>query len=313
MSDNGDRIPMIIDVDTGVDDAQALAMASGIPRVDLLAVTTVAGNVDVDRAFDNTRRAMAYLGRGDVPVYRGAHHPLARRHRAASHVHGLDGIGGAVLPEVTTPAAAELPGPAAILRIARSRPGEVTLVAVGPLTNVAIALNLDPELAGLLRRVVIMGGAFHVPGNVTPFAEFNIWEDPEAAAEVFEAGFADMTLVGLDVTHQVNLGFDSWTALGEQPAANRQAGLAHAVGDLSFRVQGLREVHLHDPLAVGVAVDPSLVTTESDSVEVVTSGEEDGRTVPTGPGPLRIATGVDVERFMAMYFEANGVPELASR
>ena len=307
MTTGSARIPVILDVDTGVDDAMALALAVGLPHIDLLAVTTVAGNVDVDRAHANTRNVLYALGRSDVPVHRGAQHPLARRHRAASHVHGRDGIGGASLPESTT-GQESVPGPARILALARERPGEIILIAVGPLTNLAIALNVEPRLPELLRRVVVMGGAYHVPGNITPFAEFNIWEDPEAAAQVFGAGFADLTLIGLDVTQQVNLTAAAWRALGERDDRSPSAEVVWRVGHLSFAEQGNDAFHLHDPLAVAVAADPTLVTTESNTVAVTLSGEEDGRTVPSGPGKALIARSVDTERFLAMFNGALGVP-----
>ena len=301
------RIPVILDVDTGVDDAMALALAVALPKVDLLAVTTVAGNVDVDRTHTNTRDVLNALGRSDVPVHRGAHHPLARRHRAAPHVHGADGIGGATLPD--SPAAPEpVLGPARIIGLARERPGEITLVAVGPLTNLAIALNVEPRLPELLRRVVVMGGAYHVPGNITPFAEFNIWEDPEAAAQVFEAGFTDLTLIGLDVTHQVDLTATAWRALGERTDRSPSADLVWRVGHLTFAEQGQDALHLHDPLALAVAVDPTLVATEANAVTVTLSGEEDGRTVPSGPGESLVARSVDSERFLAMFHGALDVP-----
>src|SRR3954451_25494874 len=176
--------PIILDVDTGTDDALALAFAVASPDVDLVAVTTVAGNVDVERATANSLAVLEWLGAGDVPVHRGASRPLVRPHRDASYFHDEGGLGGARLPTSMRSVGVDR-GPAALIRLARQRPGELTLVALGPLTNLAIALNVEPSLPKLLKSVVIMGGAYTVPGNTTPAAEFNILVDPEAADQVF--------------------------------------------------------------------------------------------------------------------------------
>lgn len=299
-------LPVIIDVDTGIDDALALAFAVDSAGLDLVAVTTVAGNIDVYGATTNTLNVLSFLGRGDVPVHRGATHPLARPHRAASHVHGEDGLGGADLP--TSSRQPEVaPGPATIVRLARERPGEMTLVAVGPLTNLAIALNVEPRIAELIPRVVVMGGAYHVPGNVTPHAEFNVWEDPEAAAQVFAAGFDDLTLIGLDVTTRVGLRQKTWREIGQASNRTRVAELALRIGRMSFEDRGLEQMHLHDPLAVAVALDPTLVTVELDEVDVITMGEQEGRTRPVGSGRVRVATGVDSNRFLERFHEVLGV------
>ncbi|HET7095625.1 MAG TPA: nucleoside hydrolase, partial [Thermomicrobiales bacterium] len=164
----------VMDVDTGIDDAMALALATRSPELDVLAATTLAGNVDVAQTTANTLNVLAYLGAADVPVHRGASRALARPHHDAAHHHGESGLGDAILPASERGVAAER-GPAAIIRHAAARPGELTLICTGPLTNLAIALNVAPELPGLLRRVVVMGGAFTVKGNVTPYAEYNIF------------------------------------------------------------------------------------------------------------------------------------------
>ena len=292
--------PIILDVDTGIDDALALSYAIGTAGLDVVAVTTVAGNIDVCRATTNTLNVLSFLGCEDIPVHRGATHPLARAHRAASHVHGEDGIGGAELPG-SGRSVDVAPGPATMIRLARERPGELTLVAVGPLTNLAIALNVEPRLVRLIPRVVVMGGAYHVPGNVTPHAEFNIWEDPEAAAQVFAAGFDDLTLVGLDVTMRVGLQRADWDRLGRLTDRTPSAELARRVTRMSFEDKGLDQMYMHDPLAVAIALDPTLVSVERSAVDVVTTGAADGQTRVTGPGVINVATGVDAERFLASF------------
>src|SRR3954468_10778522 len=204
-----ERQPYFLDVDTGIDDAVALALAVASPEIELLAVSTLAGNVDVVRATDNTRRVLSWLKSPSVPVHRGASRPLVKTHADAVHVHGHNGLGGISLPDSAGGIGKDR-GPAALIRHAMERPGEITLVCTGPLTNLAIALNVEPSIAVLLRRLVIMGGAFFNPGNVTKFAEFNIYVDPEAAAQVFAAPFSDVTVVGLDASHQAALDRKTW-------------------------------------------------------------------------------------------------------
>ena len=179
-----DATPIILDVDTGVDDALAIGLAVSRPDIDLIAVSILAGNIDVVNATENSRRVLGLIGASAIPVHQGASRPLARVHRDAAHYHGKNGLGDAQLPEVDAPLGPDR-GPAAIIRLARQRPGEIVLVATGPLTNVAIALNVFPELPSLLKRFVVMGGSYRSPGNVTPHAEFNIWADPKQRNKSF--------------------------------------------------------------------------------------------------------------------------------
>lgn len=292
--------PIILDVDTGIDDAMALSYAIGTAGLEVVAVTTVAGNIDVYRATTNTLNVLSFLGREDIPVHRGATRPLARSHRAATHVHGEDGIGGADLP--TSGRSVDVtPGPATIVRLARERPGELTLIAVGPLTNLAIALNVEPRLVDLIPRVVVMGGAYYVPGNITSHAEFNVWEDPDAAAQVFAAGFDDLTLIGLDVATQVGFHRSDWDRLERMGNLSPSAELVRRISRTTFEGMGLAQTYLHDPLAVGVALDPTLVSVERVAVEVIPTGEAEGQTRVAGPGAINVATGVDAKRFLASF------------
>ena len=303
-----ERLPVILDVDTGIDDALALALAVRSPGVDLVAVTTVAGNVDVERATANTLAVLDWLGAAEVPVHRGASRPLVRPHRDATYLHATGGLGSAKLPPSGRTIAADR-GPAAIIQLATARPGELTLVCVGPLTNLAIALNVEPQLPELLRDVVVMGGAFEVPGNVTPAAEFNVYVDPEAAVQVFAAPFPRLTVVGLDVSQQTALPRAVWAAAecgGGTDAATR---LVVEVCRQAFTERGFAGFYLHDPLALAVALDPSLVQVREAAVAVGLSGEERGRTRVSGTGSVRVAHGVDAERFLAGFSRTLGLPE----
>ena len=178
--------PVILDVDTGIDDAFGLLYALAEPSIDILGVASVAGNVDLAKATRNTRAVLALGGRADIPVWPGCAAPLLHAPEDASVIHGSSGLGHAVLPE---PPADPAPVHAidAIVAAAKRHAGELVLVATGPLTNIAAALLRDPELPLQLKRFVLMGGAFRKAGNVTPTAEFNIWHDPEAARIVFRA------------------------------------------------------------------------------------------------------------------------------
>ncbi|HEU0115441.1 MAG TPA: nucleoside hydrolase, partial [Thermomicrobiales bacterium] len=257
----------VMDVDTGIDDAMALALATRSPELALLAATTLAGNVDVAQTTANTLNVLAYLDVGDVPVHRGASRALTRPHHDAAHFHGESGLGSAVLPASERGVAVER-GPAAIIRNAVARPGELTLICTGPLTNLAIALNVAPELPGLLRRVVIMGGAFTVKGNVTPYAEYNIFADPEAAKQVFDTPFPELIVVGLDVTHQVALPRAAWERADRRAAAGTPARLVVEVCREAFAKPGAAGIPLHDPLAAAVAFDPTLAQCEWRAIDV---------------------------------------------
>lgn len=281
--------PLLVDVDTGVDDAIALAFL--LRRVpDLLAVTTVAGNVPIDFSTPNTRNVLSWLGRDDIPVHRGASRPLAVPYHDAAHVHGGNGLGNATLPDSATPEATEH-AVDAILRLAAEHEGELTILTLGPLTNLAIALNLRPALTDQIRKVVIMGGAYFNPGNITPHAEFNIYADPHAAQQVFAAEWSQFVALGLDVTHQTVIPRSTWIAIPEEATAPSQ--LARLILARSYQERGLEGFYLHDPLAALSLIDPQIVGIESGRIEVNVDGDRRGQTMFTsGEGNHQVATSV---------------------
>lgn len=305
------RIPMILDVDTGTDDALALAYATRNSHIELVAVTTVAGNIGVDKATKNTLEVLAWLGAADVPVHRGASRPLVRPHRDATYFHDEGGLGGAMLPEADREIGSDR-GPAAMIRLARQRPGELTLVCVGPLTNLAIALNVEPRIVELLHAVVLMGGAYNVPGNVTPQAEFNIMVDPEAAEQVFAAPFREITAVGLDVTEQVALSRGDWNAANANADLPPSALLLKEIGRFAFTVLHREHFALHDPLAVAVALDPRLVQVEQAAIIVEAEEPLRGKTRIVGPGKVRVATSVNVVEALGDFRQTVGLPTPAA-
>ena len=269
------KIPIIMDVDTGVDDAAAIALAVRLPQLDLIGVTTVAGNVDVERTTENSLRVLSALGCSSVPVYRGMSRPLARAYHDASEFHGASGVGDAEFAP-STASAESMTAPEYIVQTLRARPGEVTLVCVAPLTNIAVALALEPDLPKLAKRVVIMGGAFLCRGNTTAYAEYNIWADPEAGAIVANSALP-ITFIGLDVTHRAPFLKEHWESLVHR--TETEPKMIYDLFRRSFVFRGRSEFPLHDPLAVAVVAFPDLVTTERWGVTVEAGiGDEFGRT-----------------------------------
>jgi inosine-uridine nucleoside N-ribohydrolase len=184
----------------------------------------------------------------------------------------------------------------------------LTLVALGPLTNLAIALNVEPELPAFLKSVVVMGGAYMVPGNTTPAAEFNILVDPEAADQVFTVPFPNLTAVGLDVTEQVALTRNDWEGVNNTSSLPRSARLLSEVGKTAFSKLSRDQFSLHDPLSVAVAMDPSLIGVRKFAIAVDTGEPELGRTRIAGPGNVRVATSVDSERALEDFRRTVGLP-----
>jgi purine nucleosidase len=300
----------IVDVDTGVDDALALALAVRHPQLQVEMVTTVAGNVSLELTTRNTLKVLDWLGATDVPVAAGADRPLSGPLREASHWHGPDGLGGARLPE--SPRRAANNGVALLTGRILAEPGELTLICTAPLTNLAQAARHNPQIVTAVREVVLMGGVLRPPGNVTPVAEFNIYADPRAAAIVFAQDWP-LTMVGLDVTNQVLLTRAERDALSDR--ASPEAVLVREVTRHLFEARGMDSMALHDPLAVGVALQPDLVAISRRDVGVETEGELTlGQTVvdlrPSAPPPARrtrVCEGVDAARFKRLFFEALGL------
>ncbi|MFC4637270.1 nucleoside hydrolase [Deinococcus hohokamensis] len=302
-------LPVIMDGDPGLDDAVAWLLALASPEVQVLGLCAVHGNVALPLTTRNAGVALALAGRGDVPVYAGTDRPLLRAPLSAATVHGDTGLPAAHLPEPVRPPEA---GHAVTVLIdaARARPGALTLIATGPLTNVALAFRLAPDLPGLLREVVWMGGSTG-HGNSTPAAEFNALADPHAAAVVFTSG-ATLRMVGLNVTMQC-------VASPERIEALRQLGnrcgevcaelLTFYAGVYRQRY-GLSGGALHDPLAVAAVLWPELLTWQAMHVEVDTQpGPNFGRTVCDlygvrhQPANAHVAVGVDDESFFTRLLE----------
>ncbi|MEU2225398.1 MULTISPECIES: nucleoside hydrolase [unclassified Streptomyces] len=315
----GQPIPVIIDCDTGVDDALALLFAVRHPGLDLRAVTCVAGNTDVDGVVRNTLTVLERAGAPAIPVGRGAERPLLEPARSARHVHGADGMGDLGLPAPAR-TAADTDAVTLLRREILASPRPVTLIPTAPLTNIALLLRTHPEVTRNIERIVFMGGSV-TTGNATPVAEFNVWHDPEAAAILLTAG-VPITMYGLDVfmrvvvpageVHRLRASDEPGTRLagdllahrpttqGEEPAAEEAGGLG-------------------DAGAVCAVADPPGLTTRSLPVEVsLAPGPARGQTVVDRrprPGESEIHEGgreralvdvaldVDVDRYVKLYLE----------
>lgn len=299
---------MILDCDPGHDDALAIVLACAAEGVELLGITTVAGNQTVDKTTRNALRVLALIGAG-VPVARGAERPLIRELVTAPEVHGESGLDGAPLPE---PASGPLGEHAVefLIRAIRGSPEPVVLVPTGPLTNVALALRVAPDIAGRIERIVLMGGGVR-EANATPAAEFNIYVDPEAAHIVFTSGIP-ITMVGLDVTNRALLTPEEIGDLSRGgPVRRTFAGLLSFYAAANERLLGIRGAPLHDPLAVAAAIDPTVLITEPMHVEIELCGlHTRGATVVdvhrvTGRAPnAEVALDLDLHRFKGLVLGA---------
>jgi inosine-uridine nucleoside N-ribohydrolase len=297
------RRRVLLDCDPGHDDAMAILLAAASPALELVAITTVAGNQTLDKTTLNARRVCTVAGILDVPIAAGCERPLTREPVVAADIHGASGLDGVDWPEPTVPLDPRH-GVDLIIEVAAGGGAPLTLVAVGPLTNVATALRRAPEIAGRIERLAIMGGAIGL-GNVTPSAEFNIHFDPEAADEVLRAGIP-ITLVPLEVTHMARATdavIDRIAAL-DTPVARMSVALMRFFAATYLRVFGFDAPAVHDPCAVATVIDPTIVQTRAMNVAIdVDSSLSLGRTVcdvhaKTGREPnADVGVDLEVDRF----------------
>jgi inosine-uridine nucleoside N-ribohydrolase len=300
--------PIIIDCDPGHDDAAALLLALASGEVQLLGVTTVAGNQTLAKTTANAIRVLDCAGRADVPVAAGASRPLMRELHVAADIHGETGLEGAELPPPShAPDEAHAVDWIAATLDSASTP--VTLVPTGPLTNIALLFARYPGIESRIERIVLMGGSIG-EGNVTPAAEFNIWADPEAAHRVFAAE-VDLTMVGLDVTHKALLTPDHLEVLED---AGKPGKLIADLYGFFLSIHGDRYgwvgAPVHDAVAVAHVIDGSLLETTRCGVVIDTGGElsrgrtnVDVRRQTSWPAVHHVAVDVDAERFLALLVE----------
>jgi purine nucleosidase len=317
-------VKLIIDVDTGIDDALALLYVLASPEAELLGVTCTSGNVEAGQVAENTLALLDLAGRPDIEVALGRREPLKRPLMIAPETHGPRGVGYAELPSpsrgVSPRYSADL-----IAEELRHAPGEVTLITLGPLTNLAVALESEPKLPNLARKLVMMAGSYRSPGNTAPTSEWNVACDPEAMAAVLSAwaasdGVGRPVALGLDVTERAKFLPDHLARLhaaaGDPPLNRVLQFIDDALQfymEFHSRYDGFYGAFIHDALAVASALDPSLLTTDALPVQVelegaLTSGETvtDWRRVWNRPPNLDVGVSADIETFFARYIERVG-------
>lgn len=299
---------IIYDTDPGIDDALGLLLLAASPEIDLLAITVTHGNTSQEKCLNNALKLVELTGITKVPVARGAEEPLVKELSVAEETHGEGGLGYAILPKSAISPCSELAHDL-IIRVVRENPGEVTLLCVGPMTNIALAFLKAPEIVSKVRRIVSMGGAIHYPGNVTPQAEYNVFCDPEAFEIVLKSGI-DFTLVPLDVTYQCILTTDHLEKITEARSEIRNFifDSTHFYMEFHEDYQGIKGCAINDPLAVAILLDPTLVKNRDYYLTIeLTSPTSKAKTIADHYGLLKSAPNakvsmeVDVERFMELF------------
>ena len=266
--------PIIIDTDPGQDDAVAILLALASPELDVLGITTVAGNVPQPLVTTNALRLCELVGRTDVPVFIGAHQPLVRELFTAEYVHGPTGIDGANLPDPVTTAQPKHAVDFIIDTCLAAGSDGVTLCPVGPLTNIASAIAREPMIIPKIREIALMGGGFFAGGNTTPVAEFNIYVDPDAASLVFNSG-VPITMFSLDVTHKALVlpeDLDRIRAI-DTPVGEAVAGMLGYYERHDVEKYGIAGAPLHDPCVIAYLIDPDLFTGKACRVDIETESE----------------------------------------
>lgn len=301
---------IIIDTDPGIDDAIAILLAlSAKEELDVLALTTVNGNVDVEKVTKNACKILDIAGRCDIPVYKGNDKPLVRPRINCEEFHGDDGLGNVGIEdsgkEIEAEHAVDF-----LIRKAREEKGELTLVPIGPLTNIAQAVQKDSEFVNNVQEVVIMGGAEH-GGNMSPHAEFNFWTDPEAAKIVFQAGFRNITMIGLDATSDVFLSptLRELLYLINTPISRFIHKTTRVYADGHWEIEKKLGCELCDVLTIAYLLDNSVAETVDAFVDVETSGLCDGASVvyrtfyyPDKKKNCKVAVSADTKKFFELFF-----------
>ena len=295
---------IILDVDTGQDDAVAIAFAAGLAdRIELQGIIATAGNTTLENALENTLNMAEALGL-ECPVYKGSVKPLLRERAHSEDFHGPNGLAG---PVFAARERQECQGNGILwaLEEVKSHPGEITFVSVGPCTDLAVMIKADPSFAPSLKRIVIMGGSLG-PGNATPSAEFNIYSDPEAAEIVFNSG-CEVVMLGLDVTNKVRLRQENMDVLMAFPESHYKKIFKAQMEYYAeaYRIYDHNVPAMHDPCTIAYLADSSCFELKPYTIHVETKGELTlGRTVGTPGGNVLVALKVDEERFWALFYEA---------
>lgn len=306
-----EKEPVIIDCDPGSDDALAIILALHSGMVDLRAVCSVTGNGALDTTTRNGCNVLALCGRKDIPLYRGSGAALDQQVPDTVSAFGDDGLGGYADTIQSDKKEEEMDAVEFLVDYIDSHPGEITLFAIGPCTNVAKAIRRSKTFAGNLKRLIIMGGAKYT-GNMSPVAEYNFWADPQAAHEVLRAGIRDVTMIGLDVTNRIalNCGMREVLRMIDTPLSNFVYNITREGLDDNWRTRKKAVSPMHDVLTVAYLLDPSILQVKPAYIDVVTEGIAKGQSVVDidghwngGKCNAMYATEVDVEKFYKLFFE----------
>lgn len=299
---------VIIDVDTGIDDAIALTLAIRSKKLDILGVTTVAGNIPVETSTRNTLKVLKVLEREDIEIYEGASKPLSRDIKFHDSVHGRDGIAGQ-LGSIETKKKNDKNAIEYMIEEVNNSPGEISFIMLGPLTNLALALEKEPSLVEKIREVYIMGGAVRVAGNVTPVAEFNFYIDPESAYQVLQSGL-DIKLIGLDVTNNARLGEEDLENIDSKSEYGKfLINMSNYYIDKSSENRSDRTCAMHDPLVVAAFIDEGILKYEKVFVDVeyssrIADGQSIGYFARKGyKANVDLALSIDEKRFKDLFLE----------
>lgn len=301
---------VILDTDPGIDDALAFILLKAMPEVSLQAITTTHGNTTVQKCTENALKLVELLGMQDIPVAEGAHEPLVKSLSVAEETHGDTGLGHAVLPTSTIePVATNAAN--LIIEIVNANPGEITILTIGPVTNLALALLKEPSLRKKIKNVVAMAGTIHYPGNATPSSEYNVFCDPEAFDILLRSGI-DLTIVPLDVTYKclfTKAHIDRLTGVREDIRTFIDRSTAFYM-EFHAEYQGIEGCAINDPLAAAILVKPELVTFRDYYVDIELHGEfttaklsADHFAATGNPPNAKVAMEVDVEGFMDFFIE----------
>lgn len=301
---------IILDCDPGHDDAVAILLAVGDPRIDLLGITTVGGNAPLDKVTYNARAMLELAHHTEVPVHAGCGRPLVRKLKDAAYIHGETGLDGVTLPEPTVPLADGHAVNWIIDTIMSNEPNTITLVPTGPLTNIAMAVRLEPRIVSRVKQIVLMGGAYHT-GNSGACTEFNVGCDPEAAKIVFNEDWP-LTMIGLDLTHQAicTPAYQKKIAEANPRLTTELNGIMDFFRSTYKDQEAFPDPPTHDPCAVAYVIDPSLIETQRCPIDVETHGEiTTGMTV----ADLRAQAPTDCKSQVAVKLDVDGFWDLIAK
>lgn len=295
---------IIIDADPGVDDIFALLLAIRSAEIQIEAITVVSGNCDLENATNNTLKILDMENQYNIPVYKGMDKALKAKNKNASHVHGNNGMGG-VCYEPSTLQAKKIHAVDFLIEKVKNNPGQITIVAIGPLTNIACAINKDKDFASNVKRIIVMGGAMK-EGNITPSAEFNFYKDPDAAEVVSNANFKQIIMIGLDVTTKLPLNEKIECLLQNinNDLSNFLFKITRTGADFDRKL-GFDGLILNDPLTIAYLLDPSIIELKNIEVDIETDGELIGKSNIsfTGKSNCLVACDVNSDKFYKLLFE----------